>query len=66
MTTGGKATTATNKRHAAHDLDAEADDNHFALSISSTQSHLVENMSGDKFHDAQDGLPQPDEQPGQE
>ena len=69
MTTGGKTTTATMKHNAAHDLDEEDNVNSFASSIhsiSSTQSHLEGNMTGDSFHDAQDGTPTPDEQPGQE
>ena len=66
MTTGGMTTTVTNKHHAAHNLEEEEDDNTFASSINSTQSHLVENMSEDNFHNAQDVLPKTEEQPGQE
>ena len=66
MTTGGITTTATNKRHAAHDLEKEEDAESFALSINSTQSHMVVNVSEDNFHNAQEELPEPDEQSGQE
>ena len=57
------------KQHAAHDLDVEDDDGSFPssiTSINSTQSNLVGNMNADSFHDAQDCMPKPDEQPDQE
>ena len=69
MTTGGNTTTATMKNHAAHNLDEEDNIISFALPIpstSSTQSHLEGNMNEYSFHNAQDGTPTPDEQPGQE
>jgi hypothetical protein len=63
MAIGGITTIATNKLHAAHNLEEEENAGSVASSINSMQSHMVVNVSGDNFHDAQKELLKPDEQP---
>ena len=68
VTTGEKTPTAIMKHHAGHDLDEEEDNDNFAFSIASVismESMPVDNMDAEDFHDAQDGVPKPDEQPNQ-
>jgi hypothetical protein len=63
FTVGGATTTATTKFHTGNNLEDDEVDS-FASSVKSTQSHL-ETMSVNNFHDAQQEMPNSDDQPDQ-